>query len=91
MKKDDDRFYEDRLRAVIDPLRYELAHAQRREAYEKYNGAALLLQLRQIEERAAELASQHEPMATFAERDQLTRRRILLAVRYVLTGHKEEP
>lgn len=91
MKKDDDRFYEDRLRAVIDPLRYEFTHAQRREAYEKYNGASLLLKLRQIEERAAELASQHEPMATFAERDQLARRRILLAVRYVLTGHKEEP
>jgi hypothetical protein len=76
---------------ISDVMTYQLRQAERREAYEQLNYASTLLELRKVRERAAELASQHEPMATFAERDQLIRRRILLAVRYVLTGHKEEP
>lgn len=75
---------------MSDFLIYQEAQAKRREAYEKYNGAGLLLELRHIQERAAELASQHEPTATFSGGDADVRRRILLAIHYVLTGRKDE-
>jgi hypothetical protein len=71
-------------------VRYQLAQANRREAYQQYSYAATLLELQRVRERAAELASQHEPTATFSGGDADVRRRILLAVRYVLTGRKED-
>lgn len=75
---------------MSDFMRYLIAQAERREAYEALNYASTLLELRHIQERAAELASQHEPTATFSGGDADVRRRILLAVHYVLTGRKEE-
>lgn len=79
------------IEAVSASLRYELAQAERREAVTQCNYAETLLALRQIQERAAELRCQHEPMATFNEREtDETRQAILRAVRYVVTGRTDD-
>jgi hypothetical protein len=78
------------LEAVSAGLHYQLAQAERREAYAKFDGAGTLLDLRKIQERAAELRSQHEPMATFSGGVDAVREAILRAVRYVVSGRKEE-
>lgn len=75
--------------AVSDALRYEIAQAERREAYARLNYASTLLELREIRERAAELRSQYEPMDAFCRSDEQTRRAILRAIRYVVFGRKE--
>jgi hypothetical protein len=80
-----------KVKGVTDFMTYQLRQVERREAYEKLNYASTLLDLRQIKERAAELASQHEPTATFSGGDADVRQRILWAVHYVLTGRKEDP
>lgn len=79
------------LDQICASLRYREAQTARREAYEKLNSACLLLSLRQLRERAAELESQYEPMATFSGEDEAIRERILQAVHYVITGRKEKP
>jgi hypothetical protein len=70
---------------------YQMAKVESREAYQQLNYASTLLDLRRVRERAAELASQHEPTATFSGGDADVRQRILWAVHYVLTGRKEDP
>jgi beta-phosphoglucomutase-like phosphatase (HAD superfamily) len=90
MKHTDDTFAKRVAEAVAAPLRYEIAQAERREAYAELNYAGTLLELRQIRERAAELRSQHEPTATFSGSVPEVREAILRAVHYVITGHKEE-
>lgn len=78
------------LESLSDALHYQLAQAKRREAVEAAQYADILVQLRRIQERAAELRSQHEPAATFSGGDGEVRAAILRAVRYVVYNHKED-
>lgn len=67
-------------------MHYLLSQSEKREAYEKYNYASTLLELRKVKERAAEVASQHEPLASRFSSEQ--RELVLDIIRYVVDGRK---
>lgn len=78
------------IEAVSAALHYQLAQAECREAQAQRNYAGVLLALRDIRKRAAELRSQYEPLAKLAK-DPAVQAVILKAVRYVVFGHMEKP
>ncbi len=71
---------------MSDLAAYFLAQAKKREAYEKFDGAAKGLSLAQIHERLAEIKSQHEPLATLATKAMSERERLYAAAFYVVVG-----
>jgi hypothetical protein len=67
-------------------LRYTLAQAERKVAYERYNYAGAALENAQVRERLAEIRSQHEPLASLLERPMSERDRLYAAAFYVVVG-----
>jgi hypothetical protein len=70
-------------------LKFMEAKAQEDAAFQLYCYAGSNLELKRLQARAAELASQHEPMAEFSGCNDAIREQILRAVQYVMTGRKE--
>ena len=69
--------------------RYERASANKKAAYNLYNYASTLLNLETVRERAAEVASQLEPIGSLADNNEMTQREKMEAIaRYVATGRK---
>lgn len=62
-----------------------LARLEKEKAYERYNYAARALEVAQIKERMAELANQHEPLASRTESRE-ERKRTIAAVFYAVYG-----
>jgi hypothetical protein len=75
---------------------FMLAKSQKDESYANYNHAAQKLEVRQIEERLAEVRSQTDPIAESIARlgvdknlENLIRMEIEHFCRYVVTGRKD--
>jgi len=71
---------------MSDFIRYQLAKANRRAAHAEYNHASVALRLAQIEERLAEIQSQHEPLGGLLAQDTSNRDKLIAAARYVVIG-----
>lgn len=76
--------------------KYLLAQAEKRTAYNDYCRAGTALELAQIRERLAELASQYDPIHEDVDKlgvsenlGKLIRTEILHFCRYVVTGRKD--
>ena len=77
------------LESAFDFQTYMLAQANKKAAYNLYNYASTLLDLEKVRERAAEVASQAEPINSLADNDEMTQREKMIAIaRYVATGRK---
>ena len=72
--------------ALIAPVAYQLAQAERREAYERYNYAAKALEFAKIMERYRELSSQWEPINTIIGSTLDERDKLCAVAYYVLCG-----
>ena len=71
---------------MIEFAKYQTATAEAQAAYERYNYAGAALELARIKERLAEMASQHEPMASLRDADMTERDRLYAAAHYAVVG-----
>ncbi len=71
---------------MSDFLSFQMKQAERREAMANYNYAAEKLRGAQINERLAELKSQHEPLAGLITAKLSERDRLHAAAFYVVVG-----
>lgn len=71
--------------------KYLYKQAQKEAAYNLYNYAGAKLELTQIQERLAEIDSQHEPMASLLEEKMTERQRLYAIAFYVVVGRMPEP
>lgn len=69
---------------------YMLRQAERKCAYERYNYAGTALELAQIRERLAEIASQAEPLNSLIGKSLSERDRLYAAAFYVVIGRMPE-
>ena len=74
------------IESLVAPARYQLAQAEKRTAYERYNYAGAALELAQIRERLAELYDQQEPIATIQKREGDERNKLCASAYYVIYG-----
>ncbi len=74
------------LDAVAASLSYQLASANKREAYEAYNYASARLDMCQIRERLAEMKAQHEPLSSLLNGPLSARDRLYAAAFWVVVG-----
>ena len=65
---------------------YQTAKAEAQAAYERRNYAGAALELARIKERLAEMASQHEPLASLRDADMTERDRLYAAAHYAVVG-----
>lgn len=70
---------------------YMLAKEGAKRAYADYNAASTGLNLARINERLAEIKSQHDPLATLLTRPLSERDRLYAAAFYVVVGRMPEP
>jgi hypothetical protein len=75
---------------MSDFQNFMLQQARKETAYERFNYATAALELATIRERLAEIASQHEPLATLISAACSERDRLCAAARYVVTGRTDE-
>jgi hypothetical protein len=71
---------------MIKFAKYQTAKAEAKAAYELYNYAGIALELAQIKERLAEMASQHEPLAALRDAEMSERDRLYAAAHYAVVG-----
>ena len=74
------------IESLVAPAKYQLAKAEKRIAYERYNCAGVALELAQIRERLEELYAQQEPIATIQKSDSDDRNRLCSSAYYVVCG-----
>lgn len=72
--------------AIVAPVRYQVAKAERSAAYERYNYAAVALELAQIKERFAELYSQYDPINAIKDMQMGERDKLCASAYYVIHG-----
>lgn len=77
------------LDAVSNILHYHLAQSEVRRWTAEHEAASAHLELALVRQRAAEVACQHEPLATIEASPAATRDKMLAAVRYVVVGRTE--
>lgn len=70
-------------------LHYQHAKAETKAAYERYNYAASALDMARVRERAAEVASQAEPLNSLIASDMDEREKFVALARYISTGRKD--
>lgn len=63
---------------------FRIRRAEAQAARERYDGSCTALELAKVNERAAELASQHEPLNTLTNVNREERERILQAINFVV-------
>ena len=80
------------LDALVAPARYQVAQAEKKAAYERYNYASVALELAKIHERFTELYSQFDPVEKIKSMNGDERDRLCASAYYVIYGRlpKEE-
>ena len=78
------------IEEMVAPAQYQVARAEKRAAYERYNYAGVALELAQIKERFAEIKSQYEPLEKIANADIDERKKLYAVAFYVVLGRFPE-
>lgn len=72
--------------SLVAPFRYQIAQAEKKTAYERYNYASVALELATIRERFAELCSQFYPVEKIKAMKGDERDRLCASAYYVMYG-----